>query len=118
MFDGGLEQAEMHRIAAGKIQDLAFSQVWLDLGMVYRHLQLIRDQHEKNIRPLHRLRNRNDFKTVGPRYIGVAIFLISDDDVEAGVAQVLRLGVTLAAVSNRSDQSVLNDAEIRVLFEI
>ena len=90
----------------------------LDLGPVHLLLHLVRHQHQEHVGPLHRRGNAHHLETVATGGLGVAVFDIADDHLEPGVAQVLRLRVPLAAVTERRDQLPLKGPKIGILLQV
>lgn len=99
----------------------------LRLGLHIRHHLILEDiglhvvgheEHDK-IGDLGRLRHRVDLKSVG---LGLRLRLASlvqrDDRFDAAVAQVLRMGVSLAAVADDRHRLAVQKFEVRVAVVI
>ena len=108
----------MDSVATGEVEHLALSQVRSDFGFVNVRLNLIGNENQENVRPLRCFREGDHFHVGVSGLFGIMVFHIADDDLASGVAQVLRLSVTLAAEPDGSDQFVLEDAEIRIVLKV
>ena len=113
-----LDQAEVHGVPGGEIQHLPLAQVGRDVVEVDLALQLIGQQHQQDVRAPDRLGDAHHLEAVVARGLRVAVLDVADDDVQPGVAQVLRLRVALAAIAQGGDQLALQVFEIGVLLQI
>ena len=113
-----LDQAEVHRVAAGEVEHLAGAQVRFDLGPIDRLLYLVRHQHQQHVGAPHRGGDAHHLEPVVAGRLGVAVVDVADDHLEPGVAQVLRLRMPLAAVPERCDQLPLQGREIGILLQV
>ena len=108
---------EMNAEAVRETEDLAFGEAWLNCGFVEVGLSFVRG---KNLDPVSfpgRFRRREHAEAIRHRLFGAAAGRVeSDDDVVAAVAQVLRLGVSLAAVAEDCDSLAFEGGRISVVL--
>jgi len=88
-------------------------------GLEHRRLDGVRHEHRDDVGLAGRLRRRLDAQAVGlggrPRG---GVFAQADDDVDAAVREVLRVGVTLATVAEYGDGLVVDVASVCVRFVV
>ena len=96
--------------AVGKQERLALAQVGRDVRLENGGLLCVWQSHENNIRPPHRFRGQNHFKTsfLGDRD-GLAAFVESDDDIEAAFFQVERMRMALRSEAEHGQGFVLEN---------
>src|SRR6266481_793728 len=100
-------------------QVLALLQAGGDLGAVHVAGELVGDEDHDDVAPRRRFRRRQDAQ---PRafcfFPRRAVALEADDDLDAAVAEVLRVRVPLAAVADHGDLLPLDERRIRVALGI
>ena len=100
-------------------QNLSRMQVVTDGSFIEFRLGFIGGENLYPVRPLGRFRWRDHRHSIGPRLLRRGTVGIQPDNyLEAAVAQVLRLCVSLAAVSDHSNGLILQSGRISVLFVI
>ena len=90
----------------------------LDLVEVDLPLMLVGQQDQEDIGTSNGVGDAHHLEAVLARGFRVAVFDVADDDVQPGVAQVLRLRVALAAIAQGRDELALQVFEIGVLFQV
>ena len=113
-----LDQAEVHGIPGGEVEHLALAQVGRDVVEVDLALVLIGQQDQEDIGTSNSVGDAHHLEAVRARGFRVAVFDVADDDVQPGVAQVLRLRVALAAIAQGRDELALQVFEIGVLLQV
>src|SRR6185437_13894427 len=106
---------EMNAEAMRKAQYFALGQVWLDLLFKKIALSFVRSKNVDPIRALGRFRGSQNFHAVGLRLCrALAPRVKPDDHLISAIAQILRLGMPLAAISEHCNGLVLQRAWIGV----
>ena len=113
-----LDQPEVDGIPGREVEHLALAQIGRDVVEVELALQLVGQQNQQDVRAPDRLGDAHHLEAVVARGIRVAVLDVADDDVQPGVAQVLRLRVALAAIAQGRDQLALQVFEIGVLRQV
>ena len=111
--------AEVDVESVGKHQRLAGGQIRSDLLLVQTLLDVIRNQHHDHIGFSHRVGHGGDAQTVrlGLR-AALASLVQPDDDVDAGIAKIEGMGMTLAAVTDDGHRLALERVESGVALVI
>ena len=113
-----LDQAEMHGIPGGEVEHLPRAQVGRDVVEVDLALQFVGQQDEEDVGPPDRFGDAHHLEAVVARRLRVVVLDVADDDLQPGVAQVLRLRVPLAAIPQGCNQLALQVSEIGVLLQV
>ena len=101
---GRRDEPEVNIEAVGEHQRLAGSQVRLDIFLVDLALNVIRHQHHDDVGCFRGIRNRENFQPGGFRFgFALAAFRQADNRIQAGIAQIQRVRVPLAAVADNGD---------------
>jgi hypothetical protein len=105
--------------AMAEDQGFARLQVRSDVALVNTGLMLIGDQDMDDVSFLGQFGGRNRFEAVldGQRVVGGS-FELGNDDVDAALAQVLGLGVALAAIADDADGLPGQEAQIGVVVVV
>jgi hypothetical protein len=112
----GLDVAEADVEAVGEGQGLARGQLVLDGVGVDRALVLVRRQDHDDVGPLGGVGNVLDREAcVLGLGDGLGAFLKRDDNLDTGIAQVLRVGVALGAVADNGYLAALDDRQVCVV---
>ena len=112
----GLDIAETDVEAVPEEQRRALLEVRGDRLGVDHALDLVRGQDHDQVGLLDSLGHRKDLQALGLCLgLGPAALGQSDANVDSGVAQVQRMGVTLAAISDNSDLAALNYGQICII---
>ena len=116
---GGFDLAEVDIEAVGEQQGLAGPQMGLDIPFVHGSLMFVRQQDHDHVGLFGGLGGGKGLEAVllGKLVIGTAGAL-ADDDVDARIAQILRMGMALAAVTEDGHGLALEHVEVGVLFVI
>ena len=105
--------------AVGEGQRGAFLDVRLDILVIHSRDVLVRQQHHHDIGSLDRLGN---FLNLDPGLLdlapGSAALTQANRDLDAGISQILSVGMALGAVTNDGDLLALDQREIGVLVII
>ena len=97
-------------------QHLAGGQVLLDVGLVDARLVLVGNEHHDHVGPLRGVGDGQHLEAGRLRLLGrLAAGLQADDDVDAAVLQVQRVGVALRAVADDGDLPLADQLDVRVL---
>ncbi|MNV64372.1 hypothetical protein D3C71_1570120 [compost metagenome] len=96
--------AEVNVEAVGEHQSRALLQVRFDFVLIYGSLCFVRHQNLYHIRTGYRFGDRQHFKAVVLRSLERLAFAEPDNDLQSAVAQVLCLGMPLAAVTDNRDR--------------
>src|SRR5216684_4041502 len=111
------DRFEMNAETVGEAENLSFFQSWLDGRLVERCLGLIRSKNLDPIRLVGRFRRSQHSKAIGLRLLRALAGRVKPDNyVVTAVAQVLGLGVSLAAVAEDGDSFALQGCWIGVVF--
>ena len=87
---------EMNRKSVREQQRFALGQIRRDVLLVSLRLLGVRQRHKNHVRLLHRFAGGDDLKSFFPRdRDGLAAFVKADDDLEAAVLEIERVGVAL-----------------------
>ena len=116
---GRNDLAVMNVEAVGKGQRGTLFEVGLDVLFIERSLLLVVDEDHDDIGGLDGVTRNHDLEAGGGGGVdGFGALVEPDDDVGAGILQVERVGVALAAVTDDRDGLALENAEIAVLFVV
>jgi hypothetical protein len=97
----------------------AFAQVRRDLVAVDARLSLVRGEHDGEIRLRRGFGCRHDVESVlGRARTAGRSFGEADDDGDAAVAQVQRLGAPLVAVADHGHAPRLNESQVGIFITI
>lgn len=104
--------------AVAEHQVLAGAQVRLDLVGEKDGLLLVRHEDHQHIGPLRRFRRRDHVKARGLRFLARGrAFLQRDLDLfHAGILEVQRMRVALAAIADNGDLLGLDQFQVGILF--
>ena len=98
----------MNAESVREAENFSRMQIWPDELLVYRRLRLIRGEHVDPVRALSCLVGRHHRHAIGPRLLRTLPLRVQpNNDLVTAVAQVLRLRMTLAAVSEDGDRLAL-----------
>src|SRR4030095_7177893 len=113
------DEAETDAEAVTEHQHLPFRQVLLDVRVVDLLLLLVRNQDHDDVAPGSGLGNRHDAQAGVLRLLKrLARRRQADDDLNAAVLQVQRVGVPLRSVANDRDLFAPNQIEISILVVV
>ena len=113
----GFDLTEVDVEAVGKRERRTFADAGKDLFVIDLGNRFVRDQHHNDVRGLHGVFDRRHGKARGLSFFpGSAVFADAHDDVNAGIVQVLSVGVALAAVPDDGDLLRLDEREVSVLI--
>ena len=105
-------KSEVDVEAVGEHQRLALFQVGRDFVLVEIGLDVIGDQDHDDVGGFGGVGDGQDFQAGGFGFRGaLAAGIEADDDVDAAVAQVQRVGVALAAVADDGDCFAVKEAQ-------
>ncbi len=117
---GGFDQAEMDVQAMRESQRGAGTQIALDVVLVDRGLMLVRREDHEHVGPLCRVCIGEDLEAGAFRLLGRgrAGAQRDRDLCNAAVAQILRVGVALAAIAEDGDLLALDEPDVGVAIVI
>ena len=105
--------------AVGERQGLPFGQVGGDVLLVHIRLLLVGDQDHDDVGCLGRFRHGHDGQTgLSGLLRGLGAFVKADDDVDARVAQVQRMGVALGAEADNGNLFAVEGVDVTVFLII
>ena len=104
--------------AVSKCDCLAGSQVGADVLLVDVGSALVVDQDHDDISSLGGVGNGHDGEAVLGRLVPGLSMTQTDDNIAAGISEVLCMGMTLRAVADDSDFLTIEDAQVAVLLII
>ena len=111
--------AEVHVEAVRAEEQVPLAQVGPDFRPEQVPLNFVGEQNVDDIGALGRLGEREGLEAVAHRQVVVRrSFTLPDNDIAAAVAEVLRLGMSLAAVAENGDRLVLQKCQIGVVVVI
>ncbi len=114
---GRVDLAEMNVESVREHQRLAGGQVRLDVAVVEIALDVIGDQDHDHVGGFGGFGGGQDAQPGGFRLrFALAAFVQADHDVDAGIAQIQRVRVTLAAVADNRDRLAFEQRQVAVFF--
>ena len=114
-----LDLAEMNVKAMGKRDGLALSQVGLDVLLVHIRLALVGDQDHNDVGGLGGIGHIHHGQAVLSGLLSALAALIqANDDVDAAVMQVQRMGMALAAVADNGNGLSLEHIDVAIRFVV
>jgi hypothetical protein len=116
---GRFDAAEVDVESVAEDEGLALGHVLGDLGLVDAFLELVGDEHLDDLRVLGRVGGGHGLEAVILGEIEVrGAGHLRDDDVDAGITQVLGLGVALAAVADDRERLAAERRQAGVLVVV
>ena len=112
----GLDQLEVDVEAMGEDQGGALLQVGGQIGVVQLGLQLVGGEDHHHVAPLGGLGRGQDLEALGLGLLGGGRAGAQRDGhvLDAGIAQVQRMGVTLAAIADHDDLLALDQIDVGI----
>ena len=112
-----LDQFEVDVEAVGGAEGFALGEVGLDFGVVDVGLEFIGKGHDDEVGGFDGFRDGHGFEAVGDGELAVGgIAAVGDDDLDAGLAEVLGVGVALGAVAEDGDGFTVEAVEAGFIF--
>jgi hypothetical protein len=111
-----LDQIEMHVQAVREQQRRAFLHVGMEVVAIDGALQFVRGQHHDDVGPFGGLGHVHDLELLGLGLLGGSRALAQRDRhlLHAGIPQVQRMGVALAAIADDGDLLALDEVQVGI----
>jgi hypothetical protein len=114
---GEFDEFEVDVEAVGGAEGFALGEVGLDFGVVDFGLEFIGEGHDDEVGGFDGVRDGHGFEAVGDGEFSVGgIAAVGDDDFDAGLAEVLGVGVALGAVAEDGDGFAVEAVEAGFSF--